>query len=169
VDIQKSFLDIQNNYFRYLKTGINVNSAYHSNQLFGLRISSWWYLSRLSTRKHFISLKFPHHCLLMKLQAHGIGGNVLQWIGNWLSGRKQRVILGGQVSDWCKVVFTGYDVWITGKTKLLQTRAKTRTQEKFSSGRHAKSELQHRGHGDQASSVNLCIAKQGWKFRENAP
>ena len=41
--------------------------------------------------------------LLMKLQAHGIGGNVLQWIGNWLSGRKQRVglILGGQVSDWC--------------------------------------------------------------------
>ena len=26
--------------------------------------------------------KVPHHRLLMKLQAHGIGGNVLQWIGN---------------------------------------------------------------------------------------
>ena len=32
--------------------------------------------------------KVPHHRLLMKLQAHGIGGNVLQWIGNWLSGVK---------------------------------------------------------------------------------
>ena len=25
--------------------------------------------------------KVPHHRLLMKLQAHGIGDNVLQWIG----------------------------------------------------------------------------------------
>jgi len=46
----------------------------------------------------------PHRCLLMKLQAQGIGGNVLQWIGNWLSGRKQRVILGDQVSDWCNIL-----------------------------------------------------------------
>jgi len=48
--------------------------------------------------------KVLHHRLLMKLQAHGIGGNVLQWIGNWLSGRKQRVILRGQVSDWCSIL-----------------------------------------------------------------
>ena len=40
----------------------------------------------------------------MKLQAHGIAGNVLQWIGNWLSGRKQRVLMGGQVSDWCNIL-----------------------------------------------------------------
>jgi len=46
----------------------------------------------------------PHRRLLLKLQAHGIGGNVLQWIGNWLSGRKQRVILGDQVSDWCYIL-----------------------------------------------------------------
>jgi len=32
--------------------------------------------------------KVPHHRLQMKLQAHCIGRNVLQWIGNWLSGRK---------------------------------------------------------------------------------
>ena len=48
--------------------------------------------------------KVPHHRLLMKLQAHGIGDNVLHWIGNWLSGHKQRVILGGQVSDWCNIL-----------------------------------------------------------------
>ena len=48
--------------------------------------------------------KVPHQRLLIKLQAHGIGGNVLQWISNWLSGRKQRVILGGQVSDWCNIL-----------------------------------------------------------------
>jgi len=48
--------------------------------------------------------KVPHHRLLMKLQAHSIGCNVLQWIGNWLSGRNQWVILGGQVSDWCNVL-----------------------------------------------------------------
>ena len=48
--------------------------------------------------------KVSHHRLLMKLQAHGIGCNVLQLIGNWLSGRNQRVILGGQVSDWCNIL-----------------------------------------------------------------
>jgi len=32
--------------------------------------------------------------------AHGITGNVLQWIENWLSNRKQRVILNGCFSEW---------------------------------------------------------------------
>ena len=31
--------------------------------------------------------------------AHGFSGDVLRWIENWLSGRKQRVVLGGQVSE----------------------------------------------------------------------
>jgi len=34
------------------------------------------------------------------LEAHGIGRKILQWIGNWLSDRKQRVVLNGQLSDW---------------------------------------------------------------------
>jgi len=37
----------------------------------------------------------------MKLEAHG---EILQWIGNWLSDRKQRVVLNGQLSDWRDVL-----------------------------------------------------------------
>ena len=49
--------------------------------------------------------KVPHQRLLMKLAAHGLGGDILQWIiGNWLSNRKQRVVLNGQYSDWTDVL-----------------------------------------------------------------
>ena len=48
--------------------------------------------------------KVPHRRLLMKLEAHGIVGNVLKWIGNWLSNRKQRVILNGCFSEWANVM-----------------------------------------------------------------
>ena len=35
---------------------------------------------------------------------HVISVNVLRWIENWLCGRKQRVVLSGQVSDCCDVL-----------------------------------------------------------------
>ena len=50
--------------------------------------------------------KVPHRRLILKLCAHGIGGNILQKIENWLSDRKQRVVLNGQYSDW-RCVFSG--------------------------------------------------------------
>jgi len=50
--------------------------------------------------------KVPHRRLILKLQAHGFGGNVLRWIENWLCGRQQRVVLNGQYSDW-KWVLSG--------------------------------------------------------------
>jgi len=40
----------------------------------------------------------------MKLEAHGIDGDTLKWIENWLSDRKQRVVLNGQFSDWTDVL-----------------------------------------------------------------
>ena len=43
--------------------------------------------------------KVPHRRLLMKLQAHGIDGEILRWIKEWLSGRKQRVVINGQFSS----------------------------------------------------------------------
>jgi len=40
----------------------------------------------------------------MKLDAHEIVGNILMWIENWLSNRKQRVILNGCFSEWTDVM-----------------------------------------------------------------
>lgn len=47
--------------------------------------------------------KVPHRRLIEKLRAFGISGGLLKWIENFLSRRKQRVILGGSVSKWVEV------------------------------------------------------------------
>ena len=47
--------------------------------------------------------KVPHCRLVKKLEAHGIGGNILQWIRAWLSNRRQRVAIEDRVSEWAKV------------------------------------------------------------------
>ena len=47
--------------------------------------------------------KVPKKRLLEKLRAHGVRGGVLRWIQNWLSGRRQRVVLNGKKSGWKKV------------------------------------------------------------------
>ena len=44
--------------------------------------------------------KVPHQRLLLKLQAHGVEGKVLNWVKAWLSNRKQRVQINGKRSDW---------------------------------------------------------------------
>jgi hypothetical protein len=44
--------------------------------------------------------KVPKKRLLEKVKAVGIGGTVLRWIENWLTGRKQRVVLDGEASGW---------------------------------------------------------------------
>ena len=43
--------------------------------------------------------KVPHGRLVSKLDAQ-IGGEILKWVENWLSERKQRVVLGGDFSEW---------------------------------------------------------------------
>ena len=47
--------------------------------------------------------KVPHKRLLEKLRKHGIGGKLLNVIGNWLSNRKQRVCIKGRWSSWMSV------------------------------------------------------------------
>ncbi len=44
--------------------------------------------------------KVPHHRLSKKLQSHGIDGEVRRWIEQWLTGRMQRVGIGGVMSSW---------------------------------------------------------------------
>ena len=40
----------------------------------------------------------------MKLKAHGVDGNLLAWIGDWLKDRKQKVVLNGCSSSWIHVL-----------------------------------------------------------------
>ena len=41
--------------------------------------------------------KVPHRRLFAKLKSFGIRGNVYSWIENWLTDRKQRVVLNEMV------------------------------------------------------------------------
>ena len=42
--------------------------------------------------------KAPHQRLILKLKAHGIGNDVINWIEKWLTHRRQRVIVDGEIS-----------------------------------------------------------------------
>ena len=50
--------------------------------------------------------KVPHQRLLLKLKAHGIGNDVINWIEEWLTHRRPRVIVDGEISKW-KPVLSG--------------------------------------------------------------
>ena len=50
--------------------------------------------------------KVPHQRLLLKLKAHGIGDSITDWIEQWLTDRRQRVVVDGEVSNW-KPVLSG--------------------------------------------------------------
>ena len=45
-----------------------------------------------------------HQRLLIKLKSHGMGEGVVNWVRNWLSGRKQRVVVQGEESNWRPVI-----------------------------------------------------------------
>ena len=47
--------------------------------------------------------KVPHQRLLLKLKALGIGNDVINWIEEWLTHRRQRVIVDGEISNWKSV------------------------------------------------------------------
>ena len=47
--------------------------------------------------------KVPHKRLLEKLKSYGIQGRLLKWIEQFLTGRKQRVIVNGCKSEWKEV------------------------------------------------------------------
>ena len=46
----------------------------------------------------------PHHRLLLKLKAHVKGKVVINWIEKWLTHRRQRVIVDGDISNWKSVL-----------------------------------------------------------------
>ena len=48
--------------------------------------------------------KVPHQRLLLKLKAHGIGNDVINWIKKWLTHRRRRVIVDSEISNWKSVL-----------------------------------------------------------------
>ena len=42
--------------------------------------------------------------LLLKLKAHGIRDGIVTWIEQWLTDRRQRVVVDGEVSNWKSVL-----------------------------------------------------------------
>jgi ribonuclease P/MRP protein subunit RPP40 len=47
--------------------------------------------------------KVDHSRLMVKLAAAGVQGKLWQWLKDWLAGRRQRVVIGGEASDWLPV------------------------------------------------------------------
>ena len=43
--------------------------------------------------------KVPHQRLLLKLKAHDIGDRIIDWIEQWLTDRRQHVVVDGEVSN----------------------------------------------------------------------
>ena len=43
--------------------------------------------------------KVPHQRLILKLKSHGIGISIINWIEQWLTDRRQRVVVDGEVSN----------------------------------------------------------------------
>ena len=50
--------------------------------------------------------KVSHQRLLLKLKAHGIKDGLIDWIDQWLTDRRQRVVVDGEVSN-SKSVLSG--------------------------------------------------------------
>ena len=48
--------------------------------------------------------KVPHQRLLIKLKFNGTGESVVNWVRDWLSGRKQRFVVEGEESSWRPVI-----------------------------------------------------------------
>ncbi|KAI8480560.1 hypothetical protein Bbelb_416830 [Branchiostoma belcheri] len=55
----------------------------------------------LDFRKAFDTV--PHVRLLRKLERYGVGGNIRNWVEDFLRLRKQRVVVNGQFSSWREV------------------------------------------------------------------
>ena len=48
--------------------------------------------------------KVPHQRLILKLKSHGMGNSIINWIEQWLTDRRQRVVVDGEVWSWKSVL-----------------------------------------------------------------
>ena len=48
--------------------------------------------------------KVPHQRLILMLKSHGMGNIIVNWIKQWLTDRRQRIVVDGEVSSWKSVL-----------------------------------------------------------------
>ena len=48
--------------------------------------------------------KVPHQRLILKLKSHFMGNSIIDWIEQWLTDRRQLVVVDGEVSSWKSVL-----------------------------------------------------------------
>ena len=48
--------------------------------------------------------KVPYQRIIPKLKSHGMGNSIVNWIEQWLTDRRQRVVVDGEVSSWKSVL-----------------------------------------------------------------
>ena len=48
--------------------------------------------------------KVPRQRIILKLKSHGMGKSIINWIEQWLTDRKQRVVVDGEDSSWKSVL-----------------------------------------------------------------
>ena len=58
----------------------------------------------LDFQKSFV--KVLHQRSLLKLKAYGIGDDIIDWLEQWLTDRRQRIVVGVEASNW-KLVLSG--------------------------------------------------------------
>jgi hypothetical protein len=103
-DVVMDYL-VKNNLISKQQHGFVKNKACVTNLL-----ESTDFLTNSLARKNWVDLLFldfekafdkvPHRRLLQKLEAYGVSGSILKWIEAFLRNRRQRVVLGGECSEW---------------------------------------------------------------------
>ena len=48
--------------------------------------------------------KVPHQRLIGKLKSHGMVNSIINWVEQWLTERRQSVVVDGEVSSWKSVL-----------------------------------------------------------------
>ena len=51
--------------------------------------------------------KVPHQRLILKLKAHGMENSIINWIEQWLTDRRQRVVVDGDLTRFNKIATQG--------------------------------------------------------------
>ena len=46
----------------------------------------------------------PHQRQILKLKSHGMGNSIINWIEQWLTDRRQSVVVVGEVASWKSVL-----------------------------------------------------------------